>query len=86
MRKSDEEEKKKFFRTGTRFFCADSQWYYTTREGDEGPFRTEELARRHLRTYLDLESMKSDQREKVETIRSQKVDADPKVWNNRVDL
>ncbi len=86
MRKSDEQEPRKYFRAGTRFFCADSQWYYTTREGDEGPFRTEELAKRHLQTYLDLENMKAEQRSKIAKIRDEKVTVDPGVWGRQIDL
>ncbi|HCW90799.1 MAG TPA: hypothetical protein DHU56_12235 [Marinobacter sp.] len=39
----------------SRFFCVDSKWYFTTREGfDSGPFATRERAEIGLRRFLHV--------------------------------
>jgi hypothetical protein len=53
MRKSDPiSQKKRFFRTDDRFFQANGQWYFAAREGDIGPFRSREQARREAAAYI----------------------------------
>ena len=86
MRKSDGQDKHTIFRAGTRFFCVDMKWFYSTREGDIGPFPTEEQAAKHLRTFIELEKLKAVHKGKVETIRKQKITADPKVWGGQIDV
>ena len=42
------------YRTG-RFFCGDSAWFFSTREGlEHGPFPTKEKAERQCRTYISV--------------------------------
>lgn len=86
MRKSDGQDKRVFFRADDRFFRIDSDWFYTTREGEQGPFASQKEAKRHLDQFVALEAMKVNQFEKVEKIRREKVDADPTVWNRQIDL
>ena len=42
------------YRTG-RFFCVDSRWYFSTREGIEhGPFDTREKAQQACSNYIKI--------------------------------
>ncbi|MGK0260569.1 MAG: hypothetical protein ACI96M_004021, partial [Candidatus Azotimanducaceae bacterium] len=66
MRKADDNSTSQRFRAGTRFFCVNAQWFYTLREGDEGPFRSKQDAERHLKTFLSLQDIKKLQTQKVE--------------------
>ena len=87
MRKSDDNNKKrKYFRAGTRFFRVGTEWFYTTREGDEGPFESEIAASRHLNGYLGLNELKEQHKAKLTKIREEKVNVDPKVWGNQLDV
>ena len=61
MRRTDPENtNKRYFRTQERVFSMNGQWYFTTREGDVGPFRTREVAlsevARFVREREDLDS------------------------------
>ncbi len=61
MRRTDPEDtNKRYFRTQERLFSMNGQWYFTTREGDVGPFRTREVAlnevTRYVREREDLDS------------------------------
>ena len=57
MRKSDEQEERHYFRMGDRFFRVENQWFYTTREGNEGPFNAREEAEAHLRTFVAMQEL-----------------------------
>jgi hypothetical protein len=53
MRKNDPiSQKKRFFRSNDRFFQANGHWYFAAREGDIGPFRTRDQARREAQAYI----------------------------------
>jgi hypothetical protein len=53
MRKNDPSgQKKRFFRSDDRFFQANGQWYFAAREGDIGPFRTRDQARREALAFI----------------------------------
>lgn len=53
MRKSDPSDlTKSFFRTNDRFFQVNGQWFFSAREGDIGPFRTRDQARREAEAYV----------------------------------
>lgn len=42
------------YRTG-RFFCVDSNWFFSTREGlEHGPFATREKAQRECQIYINI--------------------------------
>lgn len=48
------EEENKFWFRSDRFFKADGQWYFTTREHhDVGPFITREYAEHGLQLFID---------------------------------
>lgn len=53
MRKNDPNDvTKSFFRTNDRFFQANGRWYFSAREGEIGPFRTRDQARREAMAYI----------------------------------
>lgn len=53
MRKNDPNDlTKSFFRTNDRFFQVNGQWFFSAREGEIGPFRTREQARREAMAYI----------------------------------
>ena len=87
MRKTDDSSISiRYFRAGDRFFRVEDQWFYATREGNEGPFASKELAERHMKNFVDLQQMVTLTDAKLETIRSDKPKADPGVWNNQIDV
>lgn len=53
MRKEDpKDSKKSFFRARDRIFKLSEAWYFGTREGDRGPFRTRDRAIREITQYV----------------------------------
>ncbi len=53
MRKEDtKDSKKSFFRACDRMFKLSEAWYFGTREGDQGPFRTRDRAIREISRYV----------------------------------
>ncbi len=65
MRKSDEQEDRHYFRMGDRFFRVENQWFYTTREGNEGPFNSREQAENHLKTFVAMQELTDEHGAKV---------------------
>jgi hypothetical protein len=54
MRKDDSKDlTKSFFRTNDRFFQVNGKWYFSAREGEIGPFRTRDQARREAIAYIN---------------------------------
>lgn len=49
--------KKRFFRAGDRFFQVNGQWFFAAREGDIGPFRSREQAKREAEAYIKARNM-----------------------------
>lgn len=53
MRSTDADDNKRhFFRSQERLFCFNGQWYFATREGDNGPFPTKDIARAEVARYI----------------------------------
>lgn len=52
MRKQDKDSSKRYFRSSNRFIRLNGEWYFTTREGDYGPYPDEMTARRYLQQYI----------------------------------
>ena len=50
MRKIDGEAKL-FYRSNKRAFCVNGDWFYQTREGNRGPFDSQEAALRDAQQY-----------------------------------
>lgn len=52
MRRRDDRDSKTYFRS-ERVFATNGQWYFSTREGNCGPFRTSDLARAALARFIN---------------------------------
>ncbi|NOX51266.1 MAG: hypothetical protein GXP16_12145 [Gammaproteobacteria bacterium] len=85
MRKNDENSNVRPFRTGDRYFYAEGRWWYTTREGDEGPFVTRESAEAHLRGYIGAQELTEKHQAKMETMRNSPRQGDPTIWDRQLD-
>ena len=87
MRKDDDQERtKSHFRTSERFLRIDGAWWFSTREGDEGPFATREAAREGLRRYIAGQEMAEKHKKDLEKVRAKTDRGDPTVWNNQYDV
>jgi hypothetical protein len=87
MRDTDENEKIRHFRMGHRFFNENGSWWYTTREGEEGPFKSREQAEAAMERYVaSIKSMQEFKRKHAEKHKtdSERV-ADPTVWDKQID-
>ena len=87
MRKSDT-EKKIYFRASERIFNVDGQWFFTTREGDEGPFVTRKAAESHMRTYIDTQQLTGKRlqtREQELKVLREERRGDPTLWDRQID-
>ncbi len=51
-REEDAESNKRFFRSSDRVFRQADGWYYSAREGDRGPYGTEDEARGELERFI----------------------------------
>ena len=47
------ESNKRYFRAGKRMFSLNGAWYFTTREGERGPYPSPEEADLQLRRYKE---------------------------------
>jgi uncharacterized protein YbjT (DUF2867 family) len=52
MRRREDREEKTYFRS-ERVFAMNGQWYFGAREGDCGPFRTQDIARAALARFIN---------------------------------
>jgi len=55
MRRTDEEERT-YFRVGDRVYQEGEGWFYSTREGKHGPFKTRQDAEADMARYVGLQS------------------------------
>ncbi|XOV84616.1 MAG: DUF6316 family protein [bacterium] len=87
MRESDDNEKIRYFRTGNRFFYQNGSWWFSTREGEEGPFRSREQAEAGMARYVEairaMHAYKHKQAQKYKTDESRR--PDPTVWDKQID-
>lgn len=68
MRKDDPNDlTRSFFRTNDRFFQVNGKWFFSAREGEIGPFRTRDQARREAMAYINarLASAAPEERRKL---------------------
>ena len=87
MRESDEQQTK-HFRTGSRFFCADGKWFYSTREGEVGPFNSREEAEEGLREFIDTQVLLHGGKVEFDAkpqSKAKRNEADS-VWDNQVRI
>lgn len=53
MRDTDSNDNtRSYFRTQDRVFSTNGQWFFTTREGEQGPFKCRETALREVQRYV----------------------------------
>lgn len=50
--RQDDHEKKCHFRSSDRVFHMNGSWYFATREGDQGPFRSEVNAQAEIKRFI----------------------------------
>ena len=88
MREKDEESTVRHFRTGNRYICQDGKWWFSTREGEEGPFATRAAAelglQRFVDTYKIMVKFQSDAANKVEKTPPENR-GDPRIWDRQID-
>ena len=92
MRTDDLNPKLRYFRANSRFYCVDSEWFYTRRAGDQGPFPSEEAAANHLQMYLDelklQASHEKDRERRREEEKQRSLDElsiDDSIWDRQAD-
>ena len=70
------------FRAGSRIFRLNNEWYFSSREGEHGPYSSEREAAMELETYVRLAGRTKNQGDKFELVeKSEPKRADPKVWD-----
>ena len=62
MRSTDTNPTKRYFRSSARIFKMNGAWFFSTREGERGPFRSPEQAQAGLAQYVhDVEQLREFQ-------------------------
>ena len=84
MRKSDDNPDTRFFRMPERLFRVNDEWWFSTREQDQGPFPNKEQAQVALDRYATtMQHMKEVQEQRaVEKLEAEEAKPDPTVWDN----
>jgi len=54
--RQDDQQKKTFFRSTDRVFNLNGRWYFSTREGEQGPFATEQKAQYEIARFITEKS------------------------------
>ena len=49
----DDTTEKSYFRSSERLFRVNSDWYFAAREGDQGPFESQQRAEKELDRYIE---------------------------------
>jgi len=86
MRKDDPREKT-HFRSGSRVFCINGEWYFASREGDKGPYLSGPAAEKEMHRYASemghlkelKQSLTPDESIEEFTL------LDPTIWDDRPD-
>lgn len=86
-RKTDgRDENVAHFRADSRIFRLNGDWYFSSREGEHGPWQSEREALRELETYVMLSGPPQDA-DTIEFVKeSPRKRPDPKVWDRLNDL
>ena len=70
------------FRAGSRIFRLNNEWYFSSREGEHGPYASEREAAMGLESYVRLASRPEEPPEKFQLVEEPELKrADPKVWD-----
>ncbi len=72
MRKQDRDRNKRYFRSSDRFIRLNGDWYFSTREGDHGPYPDEMTARRFLKQHIHSQEDLKVFQEKREAARAKR--------------
>ena len=83
MRRTDPDStSRSFFRTRNRIFSMNGQWFFATREGEVGPFRSREVAAKEATRYVrernDLERFQRAREMEMSNRRSHTLSIVPK--------
>ena len=88
-RKTDCDEKLRFFRMGDRISVVNGDWFVTTREGMEGPFRSREHAEsallRLIQSWECSASLLEHQEERKARPQSNRA-IDPTIWDRQITM
>ena len=82
MRRGDPEPEKMYFRSETRVFHLNGDWYFCTREGDQGPFPRREVAIQEAQRYANERASLED----FQASRSQEVTPKPRTVQPTLSL
>ncbi|MDH3642970.1 MAG: DUF6316 family protein [Gammaproteobacteria bacterium] len=75
------------FRAGSRIFRLNNEWYFSSREGEHGPFESEEDAARELQAFVKLAGVADGSEPAYEMIEAPELRrADTKVWDKSDNL
>lgn len=90
MREQDKKSTVHHFRTSNRYFCQDGRWWFSTREGEEGPFDTRELAEEGMQRFVGsvqlMEKFQATrQAKKDKNEKAQRDRGDPTIWDRQLD-
>lgn len=59
-RQSDLDQNQDFSRSTSRTFCRDGSWFFSSREGDMGPYDSEAEAVQEMDSYVALVDLKEE--------------------------
>ena len=86
MRDTDEKSGVRYFRTASRLFCADGRWWFSTREGEEGPYPNREEAELGLERFIQAHKIpKHMSTRKVVDPKPGRPQIDTSIWNRQLD-
>lgn len=77
-RKTDAEDGSSRFRASSRIFSVNDEWYFSTREGNHGPFASDNAAQKELDRFIG--AIDPPEPEYIE-ITVEQPKNDPKVWD-----
>ncbi|MEM7099248.1 MAG: DUF6316 family protein [Pseudomonadota bacterium] len=86
MRKSDG-DKNSHFRSADRVVRMNDQWWFATREGDMGPYKSREDAEAAINSYIASQQF-ADEAQVEEEARAQRKSefkGDPTIWDRQID-
>lgn len=78
-RRKNDDPKIAYFRVTKRVFFLNNEWYFTSREGEFGPFESESEADRELEMYLSLVEAFQIGQDKDKMRNSNRLT--PRIWN-----
>ena len=84
--RQDDHEKKCYFRSSDRVFKMNGSWFFATREGDRGPFRSQDRAVAEMKRFIiEQVELAAFQKER-EKERQQKVESGKILRSAKLEL